>query len=456
MTVGQMGFGIWGNLRLLVDLFESVLPQGFQQGVTRRVAELRAGNDDEALRRFAGASLTVFAGIAAISTLIVYLFADTLALKYTGSADNAPLVRLIAAALPGLTFSGLLYAVLRGLKRVRRLALISAAAAAIMAGVAIPLIVLFELPGLLLSLTVVELLQIALLTRAVKRDLTLTLQLPRWEDWRMFSGLGALLFGSGIVTWTSNNWLRVDYLALYGAETAGLFEAAFRLTNFILAAVLATMMAHVFPRMSEIESREEFSRELNLTLRAYLLVCTPGLLITALLENELLALFYDSTFIDAARMHLMAPLLMACFFQIVMWCFMITLIPRKRHAAYFLTCLGIALVIPAFYLPLRQADIPASLALAMPPAYALIGLGLMLYLMLRMGFYWEWAAFRMAAVSALVLFWALFLGGDATEFRLMRIAALPLWAALAVPLGEWRRYLRQSRELLRERLRESR
>ena len=437
IAVGVDGFGVWGILRPLIDFFENVIPQGFQQSVVRQTATLHQAQEKQRLRAFVGSSIVVFLFLAILSFCIVFFFADGISQLLTKSDESTGLIQLVALILPGLTFNGMLFSLLRGIKAVRLISIINVAVSTIMLAVSIPLILIFAMPGLLISMAIVEAVQIVILLLCVSRHIPLGIAMPKLADLQLFSQLGLILFSSSIIVWLTHYYLLIDYRQVFGKAPLGLFEAAHRLANFINAGVVMTMMAYVFPRMSEIRDSKSLSIEINLTLRTYLLVATPLIAVVALLQDEFLVLFYNIEFTAATA--LMPHLLMACFFQVIMWCFMITFIPQKKHAAYFIICLAISLLIPIFYFILRGIFKDTSLPVAMMIAYGIIATGAAFYLQMKNHFSWTTPAIRLLLASFIMLSIILFLPiNDGLKWLL-----LPAWAIAGISLEHWKHYIQK-------------
>lgn len=278
LFLGPAGVGIFNQLSLMWNLFNIAGTLGSSNGVIQHGSEAIAAGDQAALRRLASTSLLVLVATACLLVAAGMVAAPWLSqLLLDDGGKHATLVRLILLSIPFAVATMVYRALLSAGRSVGQLVRVQVASDLGGALVFALLIAPLGLAGAVIGFMATHFLAFVLARSRARRALGAEALRPSpaqfsWAVVRGNVGFGA----SGLVMIALSNLsvLFVSRLVIeqLGMEANGIFSNAWRIASVYLGAVTATTISYYLPTITRCETAQETAREVNATLRFYLVV----------------------------------------------------------------------------------------------------------------------------------------------------------------------------------------
>ena len=418
IILGPTGVGLIGLYTSAIDLFSTV-PNSISNSGVREIARASSANDAPAIAHWD--QILRWSGliIGTLGWLLAILLAKPVGISLLDSPGHVVAISILGAALFLNALSASRVAVLKGLRRVKYLALINVV-------------------GALLTTVIASCLYYAFGTKAITPVLVLSAGVnyglvfwfsnqirldPHRLYWReAVSGiktlmrLGVAFLITTLVITGLDMLTRVAVAQLFGIHAAGIYQAALAISGTFAVVVLAALGADFYPRLSSAIYDELLaSRLVNQQLELGVLLLLPILLTALAFAPVILRILYSDEFV--AGFEVLRWLLLGVFFKVLSW--PVSFIPLAKRAMPWVLlsqAVLVAVQVPLlFWLGQRHGLI--GVALANVTALFAQGVFLMWTARQLVGFAWT-ARVRQLIVIAVGLIAAEFvcprlIGGDA-------------------------------------------
>ena len=280
--VGPAGYVAIGQFQSLVTMLTTFASGGINTGVVKLTAERPDEPEHHvALWRTAG-SITALASLFA--GLAILAFRSQLTDLLLRDADLSFVFVWLSASVFFLGISGLLLAVLNGLKDIKRLVTVNIAGAIVGLAVTVLAVRMWGLSGALVALCINQAIVVVVAVLICRRR--------PWLRIKNFFGsidsaiareLGAfalMAVTSAIVAPLVQIAVRNYAIDQFGATHAGYWEAMQRISSTYLGLVTTTLAVYFLPRIAELSTGAEIRREIRSTGRIVLpIVCSMSLML---------------------------------------------------------------------------------------------------------------------------------------------------------------------------------
>ncbi|WP_426099453.1 MULTISPECIES: O-antigen translocase [unclassified Pseudomonas] len=296
--VGPSGYAALGQFQNAVQMVTTFSTGAISNGVTKYTAEYN--DDEEAQRRvWRTAGTIAFIGSVVTSVLIV-CFSKPLAVLCFNDESLYSVFIWCAATVVFFSFNTLLLAILNGKKEISRYILANIGGSLLSLLVTIVMVVQYGLYGALISLVLYQ--SIAFFV---------TCLLCYKTAWFRFSNLLGRLDKQIAINLTKftamalttaacvpvSHILVRNYLGSeFGWETAGYWEAMWRLSTAYLMLVTTTLGLYFLPKLSELVCPEDIKKEILQGYKLILPVATICGLVIYLLRDFIIGLLFTSAF----------------------------------------------------------------------------------------------------------------------------------------------------------------
>jgi len=339
VLLGPMGVGIIGLFQSTLELLYNATGFGLHFSAVRDIAEATGTNDEH---RISKTILIMrrwiwFTGL--LGMVIMAIFSKPLSRYAFGDEKYARGIIVLSLALLMMAISEGQLAVLRGLRRIGRMA--KANVLGVVAGFlfSVPLYWFFGLrgivPALLLSYAVVLLItwcysrQIRLLPISMNLKETFT------------GGMGMVKLGffmviTGLVTTGTMYLVRIFVSKKAGIGDVGQFQAAWNLSALYVGIVLQSMGADYFPRLSTInQDNQKVVKLVNEQTEVALLIAGPMVVGMLCFMNLVVYLLYSSEF--GAAIPILHWQLAGTLLKVICWPMAFVLLAKGKGALYITT-----------------------------------------------------------------------------------------------------------------------
>lgn len=278
--LGTAGFGINDNLNRMLNLVKSSTDLGVPFSAVRTVSSHFEDENDALLRDSISVTRSWALLTAAGGTLLCLLLSPVFSLAaFDGDHGYTLSFILLSPVVAFSTVTGGEMAVLKGVRRLREIAVSQLLSAVLALCISVPVFYLLGLQGIVISLVLVSFstmvvtcyysfkaypYRMMLFSREVLHKGTDMVRLGVYFTVTSFLGAGAF---SVISTYLMRNG---------GAETLGAYSAGYSLMNYLGLFVFSAMEADYFPRLSSVaKKRNSVNVLVNSQMEVAVLLMTP-------------------------------------------------------------------------------------------------------------------------------------------------------------------------------------
>ena len=318
MILGPEGMGLISLFNSTLKLMSDSTNFGISISAVKNISEYFDKRDDEKLANTVKLvrSWSLLAGLLGMFLCIVL---SPLLSKFTFSWDGHRLHFILLSPIVALmALSGGELAILKGLRELKKLAIISILNVLGALISSVPLYYFFREKAIVPSLVIMALIQFALTIAYSYRIYPLRL-MNRWQNMR--GGVGMLRLGiafviAGILGSGADFLIRSYINNVANIDTVGLFNAGYMMTMTYVGMVFAAMETDFFPRLSGVNHYLfTFNQIVNRQIEVMLLLVSPLLVLFSLFLPILLPLLYTGKFMPALGM--MQVIMLAMYFRAI-------------------------------------------------------------------------------------------------------------------------------------------
>jgi enterobacterial common antigen flippase len=320
LILGPSGVGLIGLYSSAIDLFSAV-PNGIGNSGVREIARASGAQDVRAIARSVKILRRAGIIIGMLGWLLAILLAKPIGVWLLHSEGHVIAISILGGALFLNAMSASSIAMLKGLRRVKYIALTTVLGALLTTFVASILYYVFNAKAIVPVLVLSAGINFGLsswFSNQVELE-------PPQLDWReTVSGIQYLLhlgvpFIIGALVVTGLDMLtRVVVANMFGIHLAGIYQAALTISGTFMGVVLGAVAYDFYPRLSAvIHDRRLASRLLNRQLELGVLLSLPILLTALAFAPVIMTALYSAEFVEGAK--LLRWLMLGVFLKVLSW-----------------------------------------------------------------------------------------------------------------------------------------
>ena len=311
ILIGTAGMGLADLYCRTLELLGNTTNFGIAFSAVRRLSSLHEKNDIREMAYYVRLVRTWTFLTALFGAVICLAFSPLISLFSTGSYDHTLTYCMLAPAVAFTTLAGGEIAILKGMRRLKNLALVSAAGALGTVLITIPLYAYLGLAGILPVIIGTTGLTFALNLRASSRLFPYRISPHRLHFLRQggkMLRLGSAYIAAGIIGSGAELLIRTIIVDSEGGyHMAGLYAAGLTLTVSYARLIFVAMDADYFPRLSAaVEDKVRANTTINQQIDILVLLMAPFLIIFAICLPIIVPILYTKAFLDVVPMVLCA------------------------------------------------------------------------------------------------------------------------------------------------------
>lgn len=305
LLLGPDGMGLASLFNTTVSFISQSTNLGISFSAVKHISSLYEENDEEKIAHFVKV-VRVWSLITALVGMAVCVLMGPLLSDYTFSwGDHTLHFILLSPAVGLLAITGGETAILKGMRRLRSLAIIQVYTVIVALFISVPLCYFFGQTAIVPVIVLLILVSMLLTIRYSCRLFPLRLNGPRGvlgEGMSMVK-LGVAFVVAGVMGSGAEMLVR-SYLNVTGnLDVVGLYNAGFVLTITYASMVFSSMEADYFPRLSSVcKDVSMLNLTVNRQIEVSLLVASPMLAVLIIGLPILMPLLYSSEFIPVIAM----------------------------------------------------------------------------------------------------------------------------------------------------------
>ena len=311
ILIGTAGMGLADLYCRTLELLGNTTNFGIAFSAVRRLSSLYEENDQREMAYYVRLVRTWTFITALFGALVCLAFSPLISQLTTDSYDHTWTFCLLAPAVAFTTLAGGEIAILKGMRRLKNLAIVSAAGALGTVLISIPLYASFGMAGILPVIISTTGLTFILNLRAASRIFPYRISPCRKHFIRQggkMLKLGSAYIAAGIIGSMAELLIRTIIVDSEGGyHMAGLYAAGLTLTVSYARLIFVAMDADYFPRLSAaITNQERSNATINQQIDILVLLMAPFLIIFAICLPIIVPLLYTRDFLDVVPMVLCA------------------------------------------------------------------------------------------------------------------------------------------------------
>lgn len=358
--VGPTGYAALGQFQNAMQMITTFASGAINTGVTKYTAEYK---DDEVKQIKVWRAAGSIALIGSLLTSIVIASANKyLAVLFLQNEEYGSIFIWFAVTLVFFTFNTLLLAILNGKKEIARYVLANIAGSFFSLVVTTVMAINLGLYGALLSLAIYQSLAFFV-----------TLALCRKTGWFKYKNIiGKIdkavainLSKYTLMALTSATCVPISHMLVrshlgeaFGWESAGYWEAMWRLSSAYLMLVTMTLSVYYLPRLSELKSSSEITREVLNLYKIVMPVVLLGCIFVYMLRDYIIVILFSKDFLPMRELFIWQ--LIGDFLKIGSWMLGYILTAKAMWKVYMATEVVFALLFYVLVVSFEFAGIESS------------------------------------------------------------------------------------------------
>lgn len=339
ILLGTTGVGIIGIYSSIIDIFRTACGLGMDTAGVKEIAEINTSEDktliDKTIIRFN----RWFLGSAIVGLIGCILFCYPISLWVFGSAEYAIYIALLSVSVFLAILTTGRSSVLQGMRRIGDMAKSNIIAAVIGLLVAVPLYYFFRIKAIPIVFIITYLVSYICVEFYYKKLGIAPIKITNREA--LSAGKDTLKLGlyiviGGFVGTAAMFIVRAYITRNIDLDAAGLFQAAWVITNVYLGLVLRSMGTDFFPRLSAVASDNAKVKQLvNEQTYVVLVVASPVIVAMLLFSDFALSLLYSSDFAYATTV--LKWQVLGTFLKVLSWPIAFILLAKNKGLLFLIS-----------------------------------------------------------------------------------------------------------------------
>ncbi len=310
LLIGAVGIGLTDVLNRMVDFLCNTSNFGISFSAVRHLSELHESNDGRALSAYVRLVRSWTLVTALLGTLLCIVLSPWLSRLLVDDSSYTIGLCCLSPMVGMLTLNGGEMAILKGTRRLRRLATSIALSSVATLVIAVSVYWAFGTKGVIPVLLLTTAAQLALMFRVTLPLFPYRVDVLSWK--KLLPGIDMIRLGlgyiiAGIMGTGAEMAIRTFLLRSTSVADVGLYSVGFTLVVTYSRMVFVAMDADYFPRLSAVAaSPERFNPVVNRQIDICVTLVTPLLIVLALFLPYIVRLLYTPAFMAAVPMSLCA------------------------------------------------------------------------------------------------------------------------------------------------------
>jgi len=297
--IGVEGMALIGNLRNFLGAIQTFSILGFYNGFVKTIAKYK----NDGLKLSQTLSTAYYLGFASTVTVAFcsYYNADIInEFLFSTQYNYAYIIKIMAVALPFYALNMFSFAIMNGFAKYKMLLIINIIGQIL--GLLITLILIFQnnIDGALIAAVIAPslILLITFVGFVNQRSLASSVKLTniKFSVLKKFGPYAIMGLVTAIAIPMVSILIRNYIIDQVGIKEAGHWEAMQRISDYYLMFINSLMALYFLPRFSEIESKQEFRKEVFSFYKTTIPIFGIGLVIIYVLRSIVVSLIFSEAF----------------------------------------------------------------------------------------------------------------------------------------------------------------
>lgn len=298
MIIGTSGIAMIGQLQSFIQIITLISEGGFNQGVTKYIAEDK--EDKNKIAAFVGTAFIFSFSVTFILALLILVFSKVLTLKIFTTDKYVSILVIFALTLFLFNVNSLILAVVNGFQNYRKYFKIRITTTVVGFVLTILLVLSLNEYGALLAIILAPSVICLLSLFYVRNEFWVKALYFRFFDKEK---LKLLLKYTSITVFAAIIWpverliLRTYVINHISADEAGLWQATQNINNYIVNIAIGSFSIYLLPKLSSITNNLELKKELISIFKWIVPISLVGFFAIYILRDFVVLLLYSKDFL---------------------------------------------------------------------------------------------------------------------------------------------------------------
>lgn len=302
LIIGTPGLAMIGQLHNFVQIITLVSNGGFNQGVTKYIAEDK--NDEKSILQIIGTAFIVSFIITFLTTLIILIFSKAITIKIFATPSYISIIVIFALTLFLFNLNSLILAVVNGFQFYAKYFKIKVTTTIVGFVLTITLVLLLKEYGALLAIVLSQSIVCIFAYFYVKKDFWIKAFLFKYFNKQK---LFLLLKYTSITVFAAVIWpivsliIRTHVINNISVQEAGLWQATLNINKYIVNIAIGSFSIYLLPKFSSLTDSDELKKELISIYKIIIPISITGFLCIYLLREYVILLLYSKEFLKVGH-----------------------------------------------------------------------------------------------------------------------------------------------------------
>ena len=333
--LGPDGFGIYAQVFNFFNVAGIIASLGLSQGITTFIAK----NNDEKneISAILKSAMSVLLAIALVLIILTVLFLKPISLLILNNGLMSWFLLIAILAVPFQILGQALLSFLQGIKNIRNITLSNVTISISGLIITVPLIIVFSTNGAVISILVLAALTFFIYLYYCKGAFKAEtifgmfnfIKTFKSRYFRKLMEFGSLRFVQVLLSWFTFFIMRTIILKKLGAESNGIYEAAYTFSLLFLPFIANLLWSYSYPEYCKAGDNKALSTAINRFLRLSLTITFPAAVICTLIRPILIEkIIFTDQF--SAAVQIMPIRLLVDMLTVIAWSFNVVLLAKER------------------------------------------------------------------------------------------------------------------------------
>lgn len=339
ILLGTTGVGIIGIYQSVIDMMRSVYSLGIDTAGVKEIAEADSKNDGITLYKAITRLNKWFKGAALLGLISCIIFSYPISIwVFEDKGYTLPIALLSICIFLAILTTGK-SVILQGMRKIPEMAKSAIWGSLLGLVFSIPIYFIFGLDGIIPAFIISGFVSFFIIEFYYKKQNIESIKASNEEAFK--SGLNTLKLGlfiviAGLISTVSMFLVRGFITRNIDIEAAGLFQAAWAITNVYLGLILRSMGSDFFPRLSAIADDKDKVRGLvNEQSYIVLVIASPIIVGMLLFSDFALTILYSGEF--TAANSILCWQIAGTFFKVLSWPIAFIMLAKNKGLVFFMT-----------------------------------------------------------------------------------------------------------------------
>lgn len=302
LLIGTPGLAMIGQLHNFIQIITLVSNGGFNQGVTKYIAEDK--NDEKNILQIIGTAFTVSFIITFLTTLIILIFSRAITFKIFTTSSYISIIIIFALTLFLFNLNSLILAVVNGFQLYQKYFKIKITTTIVGFALTIILVFLLKEYGALLAIVLSQSVVCIFAYIYVKKDFWINAFLFKYFNKQK---LLLLLKYTSITVFAAILWpivsliIRTYVINNISVQEAGLWQATLHINTYIVNIAIGSFSIYLLPKFSSLTDKSELKKEFISIYKIIIPISLTGFICIYLLRDYVVLLLYSKEFLKVGN-----------------------------------------------------------------------------------------------------------------------------------------------------------